>query len=215
MLNVATTRAKHSFIVFGNMNIFQEGQKTPSSYLAELLYNKKENELDNNFIFSENILFTNIDDKVLYLNTLDEHRNALKECFRLAEKHIIICSPFISINAIKKDNILELIKNVITKGIKVTIITDENFDKQQNGSIKNISLEGREELKNSGANLIVYKQIHSKSICVDDRRLIEGSFNWLSASRDEKYANRETSLVLEGNNASKYIKNIKKIFSIE
>ena len=51
---------------------------------------------------------------------------------------------------------------------------------------------------------------------MDDRLLIEGSFNWLSASRDEnsKYARKETSLVLQGVNVPSKVDRIKQMFNL-
>jgi hypothetical protein len=215
MLNVALTRAKHSFLVFGNMVIFKQGQNTPSSNLAELLYTYPDSSLDDTFVYTKNTLFTDNTDKVNYLTTLEEHRNALKKCFKIAANEIIISSPFISINAINEDGISELIKETSNKGVKVTILTDEYLDKVD-GKLKPHSQEGRKLLKDSGAKLIIYKGIHNKTICVDDRLLIEGSFNWLSASRDEnsKYARKETSLVLQGVNVPSKVDRIKQMFNL-
>ncbi len=210
MLNVATTRAKHSFIVFANMNVFIKGMSTPSSYLANLLYSSEENKLDNRFVYENEILFPDKDKSISFSHcyTLEEHRAILKECFRKAEKELIICSPFISINAIQEDNISELISEAIRRKVKVTIITDEKFDRQ-NGQLKENSKDGREVIQSSGATLIIYPKIHSKTICVDDKIFIVGSFNWLSAVRNEERGNKEDSIVLEGD-VAKNIDDFKK-----
>jgi hypothetical protein len=215
MLNVAVTRAKHSFLVFGNMIIFKQGQNTPSSNLAELLYTYKDNTIDDTFIYSKNTLFTDDKDKVDHLTTLDEHRNALKKCFKIASNEIIITSPFISINAINEDGIPDLIKSSVNRGVRVTVLTDEKLD-TVNGELKPHSQRGRKLLEESGAKLIVYKGVHSKTIYVDDRLLIEGSFNWLSASRDveSEYSRKETSLVLQGANVPSKVDRIKEMFNL-
>ncbi len=51
-----------------------------------------------------------------------------------------------------------------------------------------------------GARVKTVSSIHNKTICVDNRRLIEGSFNWLSAQRSEDapYHRYERSLWYEG-----------------
>ena len=210
MLNVATTRAKHSFIVFANMNVFIKGMATPSSYLANLLYSSRENELDNHFVYKKEILFPEKDKSISssYCYTLEEHRAILKECFRKAEKELIICSPFISVNAIKEDNIIDLIREAVNRNVKVFIITDEKFD-IQDGQLKDNSKKGREIIQSSGATLIIHPKIHSKTICVDDKIFIVGSFNWLSAVRNEERAKKEDSVVLEGD-VTKNIDDFKK-----
>ena len=104
-----------------------------------------------------------------------------------------------------------MIKEAISRTVKVTIITDEKFD-IQNGQLKENSKNGREVLQSSGATLVIYPKIHSKTICVDDKIFIVGSFNWLSAVRNEERANKEDSIVLEGDvakNIDDFKKNIR------
>lgn len=216
MLNVAVTRAKHSFLVFGNMNIFKRGKNTPSSNLAEFLFKYENNSLDNRLVFQEKLLFSEDENQVDHLTTLQEHRNALRKCFKIATSHIIISSPFISSNALIEDDICELVKEAISKNVKVTVLTDKELD-IINGKLKPISEKGRQLLIDSGLDLIVYEGIHNKTICVDDNLLIEGSFNWLSASRDPNsgFSRKEISLVLQGKNVASKIANVKEIFNLK
>lgn len=215
MLNVATTRAKHSFIVFANMNIFRPGMNTPASYLANLLYSTEGSALDNHFVFQQEILFPNKDSQIRckHLNSLADHQYILKECFRVAEKELIICSPFISINAIERDNIVSLITEAKERGVKVVIITDMTFDIEK-GRLREYSKRGRDAIEKAGATLIIHPHIHSKTICVDQKILMEGSFNWLSASRDKDYANKESTILLEGE-VSSYIEKVKTNLNIK
>lgn len=46
MLNVAVSRAKHSFLVFGDMDIFKNNIKTPSGLLADYLFKFERNKVD-------------------------------------------------------------------------------------------------------------------------------------------------------------------------
>ena len=49
---------------------------------------------------------------------------------------------------------------------------------------------------------------------IDDRVIIEGSFNWLSASRDnKKYIREESSLTYSGSYASRFIAECKKLLN--
>ncbi len=95
-----------------------------------------------------------------------------------------------------------MIREAISRNVKVTIITDKKFD-IQNGQLKENSKKGREVIQSSGATLVIYPKIHSKTICVDDKIFIVGSFNWLSATREEERARKEDSVVLEGDVAKK------------
>ena len=85
---------------------------------------------------------------------------------------------------------------------------DKNFD-IQNGQLKEFSKKGRESIEKAGVTLIIHPHIHSKTICVDNKMLIEGSFNWLSATRLDNYAKNDSSILLEGD-VSKYIDIAKK-----
>lgn len=217
MLNVATTRAKHSFIVFGNMRIFQPNLDTPSGNLAKILFSKEEYNLSQNFIYSsERIYKSNNAYKVTRLTTLEEHRNYLKSCFKEAQNTLLIFSPFISSYAINADKITDLIKEAVRHNVKVIVITDEYFDRQ-NGELKKSAKEGREKLTEAGAELVTYKGVHNKTICVDEQSLAEGSFNWLSAVRNENsiYHKKNSSVILQGDGIKKMITTVKKDFDLE
>jgi phosphatidylserine/phosphatidylglycerophosphate/cardiolipin synthase-like enzyme len=68
----------------------------------------------------------------------------------------------------------------------------------RHGTIKESSRTGRAALIDAGAELKVCSGIHNKSIAVDERILIEGSFNWLSASRNPNsaFARHEVSIAM-------------------
>ena len=50
MLNVALSRAQHSFIIMGNTKIFDSGDDNPSGNLGRILFAKKENRLNERFV---------------------------------------------------------------------------------------------------------------------------------------------------------------------
>lgn len=210
MLNVATTRAKHSFLVFGNMRIFQPQSDTPSGNLAKVLFSKESYNLDQNFIYSSERIYSETNQyTVRRISTLEKHRSCLKYCFDTARNRLLIFSPFISIAAINADEISDLVGSTCARGVDVVIITDEYLDKI-NGKLKGSAEAGRIALQKAGGRLIVYKGIHNKTICVDDKLLIEGSFNWLSAVRDENSSGcrKETSVMLQGEGVDKMIDSI-------
>ena len=71
--------------------------------------------------------------------------------------------------------------------------------------------------KEAGVKLKVVQGIHQKSILMDDRVLIEGSFNWLSAVRDESspYFRKEVSYIITSDidpNLTHYIDEFQKEF---
>jgi len=55
-------------------------------------------------------------------------------------------------------------------------------------------------LEQAGAEVKASNRMHSKTLAVDEKWISEGSFNWLSASRDEQSAfqRHEASMICEG-----------------
>lgn len=213
MLNVATSRAKHSFLVFGNIDILNPQQNNPLGNLKKWLMQNENAELSNKFFYEKDEFF---DKKATRISTLDKHIGTLRRAFEVAKKEIVVVSPFISVNAIKDDKIEDLIRERVAAGIKVTVITDTHLD-VINGTLKPSSSAGRKLLQESGAKLLLYNGIHSKTLLVDDSILVEGSFNWLSAVRDptSKYFRHETSIVLQNNDAKEKIGEIRKELKLE
>lgn len=62
-------------------------------------------------------------------------------------------------------------------------------------------------LRSSG-NYVSAKRLHNKPICIDDDVLIEGCFNWLSASRSEVQARHEVSWSFRGEACSALIEDL-------
>jgi hypothetical protein len=64
-------------------------------------------------------------------------------------------------------------------------------------------------LERAGAIVILVNQMHSKIITVDDKVIIIGSFNWLSAVRVESsYKREETSLIYKGEKVAELIEEV-------
>ncbi|MEW6738178.1 MAG: AAA domain-containing protein, partial [Acidobacteriota bacterium] len=197
MLNVAVSRAKDSFLVFGDMDIFDiEATHLPSGLLATYLFSAEENEIANVRIVERPISPDKV--QIKHINTLKGHQQELINCFKLANNNIWITSPYLRSNAINADKIDQLVLGATARNVVVTIYTDprqNQGDGSEDSFIKGIDL-----LKNCGATIKKVANIHNKTICVDDRVLIEGSFNWLSAARstDSMYYRYESSLRYEG-----------------
>lgn len=203
MLNVAVTRAKHHFLVFGHGGILNAKENSPLGNLKKWLIEEDNAELSNNIVYANEDIFSK---EIARLTELKHHVEALSKAIRIAEKYVIIVSPFISNYAIESDGLVEKIRKKVDSGVKVTIVTDSHLD-MKNGRIKPSSEKGRKLLKSGGAELKLVDGIHSKTLIVDDKLLIEGSFNWLSAVRDENnpFFRMESSIVLKGELASEKI----------
>ena len=86
--------------------------------------------------------------------------------------------------ALRHDRIPELLAAAGKRGVKVVVYT--STDDKDGGEIKPRALEGRQALIDSGVDLRIARRIHNKSLIMDRKFLIDGSFNWLSAVRDSR-----------------------------
>lgn len=225
MLNVAVSRAKSSFLVFGNLNTIDATKNNPLGRLKQWLQEDEDCELSNKIIFDSK----EIEDGVIRVNDLKTHVGTLNRAFEIAKSELIIVSPFISSNAIECDTIkcfdnngketvssieIDSVKKqlsaTVNKGVKVIIITDSTLD-INNNQLKPTAKKGREIIEQSGAKLKLVDGIHSKTIIIDNDIIIDGSFNWFSALRDEqsKYFREESSIVVKGEQAKPMIKKAK------
>ena len=220
MLNVAVSRAKSSFLVFGNLNTLDATKNSPLGRLKKWLQEDEDCELSSKIIFDTKET-TNITKRI---NVLKKHIEALNHVFKIAKKELIIFSPFISSVALEWDtntnaeedkkqalnSICEQLKNAVDRGVNISVYTDSTLDMRDN-KLKPTAQKGRELIKQSGAILKLINGIHSKTIIIDNDIIIEGSFNWFSAVRDEKskYHREEASLVVKGEDAKEMIKEAK------
>jgi hypothetical protein len=201
MLNVAVSRAKDSFLVFGEMSLFDPKANTPSGILAEYLFEKEKNE-----ILDIPTPQRTKASSILRISALEDHRSMLAKVFKQASEQVVIVSPFISIFAIEADNLLYKIKSAINRGVLVKVYTDAFLDRQNN-KLKESSKKGRNALMQAGVKLILLNGVHNKSLIRDSDLLVEGSFNWLSAARNSNspYRRHEVSYCYDGEEVSKYI----------
>lgn len=129
---------------------------------------------------------------LIHLSTLAQHREFIGRCFQYAKNRIIICSPFIDSNSYI-DFIPERIQNAANRGIKIYFIClSEQIHRM--GFHRYID----QTIQHPNVVLIEANDIHLKSMIIDDNVIAEGSFNWLSASRNESRCNQEETLVVEG-----------------
>jgi len=204
MLNVAVSRAKDSFLVFGDMDIFNPNLNTPSGILARYLFAEETNELADVPIPSRS---ENIDSEEMHhVRSLDKHVRTLSRAFERAEQRLTIVSPYLRWRAVEADKICAKVQEVVKRGVQVDIYVDGGFN-------ENLELESAAKaasaLEESGANVYVCHNIHSKVICVDNDIFVEGSFNWLSAERNiQDYARYETSMIYMGAMASEFIEEV-------
>ncbi|CAH6855427.1 DNA helicase [Vibrio chagasii] len=201
MLNVAVSRAKDSFLVFGDMDTIAATQKSkPRGILSKYLFDLESNELKFNTGKRPDLLQFCGQPKLLH--NADEHDAFVIQLLDKAIHKVDIVSPWLIYNKLETTGILAKLQSAISRGVTITIYTDKHFnttisnrlDSQKQKTFENSCI----ILKELGICVNVIDGIHSKIIFADDKYMTVGSFNWFSAAREGKYANVETSLVYAG-----------------
>lgn len=210
MLNVAVSRAQDSFLVFGQMVLFEplpaSVDRRPSSVLARHLFHGPGVELT--ISIARPVGFATRGEVVRPLKTLQEHRDTLAQGLREARRRIVIVSPYLSEAAIRADAVDTAINAARRRGVEVIIYTDNQLDVDtRTQRLKPHAAAARQKLRGCGADLRVVERIHNKILCVDEAVFVSGSFNWLSAVRDEEnqYQRYEHSVRYEGPNVATMI----------
>lgn len=201
MMNVAVSRAKDSFLVFGDMRIFaNQPNSTPSGLLGHHLLSDLNNEITD--INVPTRIPNAIEMQCERIRTLEDHRNALHEALTQSKERIIIMSAFLSYNAIEQDNIISLLKEAGERGVKRLVLYDIAFNKNKKRAEKVIKAFEKADVPIHGVN-----GIHHKTLAYDNQFYMDGSFNWLSAQRNSshKFHNGEGSLLVRGNEAQQWI----------
>lgn len=89
-----------------------------------------------------------------------------------------------------------------TPRIKIYVYTDPTLNEKH----KSEFISAKKMLEGAGATVILAKKTHSKIIAIDERVIIEGFFNWLSASRTvERFKREESSIIYTGKHVSLFI----------
>lgn len=133
------------------------------------------------------------------IETLEAHRATLHDALTHAVERVLIVSPYISQTAICSDKIPNAIRSARAKNVRVVVVFDPDLNRD-GGSVRDSARQGIGLLKAAGAEVRNVVRVHNKTLAVDDKWIVEGSFNWLSAIRDSdsRYARQERSLRYEG-----------------
>lgn len=191
MLNVAASRAKDSFLVFGDMTIYDAATSAPSGVLARHLFGPAGGEIE---VDAEWLRRPDLEaqaDRCEIISELDGHRVALREAFTRSRGSLTLISPWITADAVEADGILGLCEAATARGVAVEIHTSADFNAER-GAEAFAAIKAR--LEAAGAIVREARNLHTKAIFIDEREMIAGSFNWLSSRRSGRLAHREKSI---------------------
>lgn len=205
MLNVAVSRAKDSFLVFGDMDLFEGlSRSVPRGLLAHYLFADENNRL--HFALPERSdLKTKATLEVL--QGVEQHDAFLLAVCIEAQRSLTIVSPWLIWQKLEQTGFLEAMKEACRRGVEVNVITDQGFnrDRQTDTQLQSIF----DQLINFGIRPHLVNRVHSKVVMSDDVLLCVGSYNWFSAAREGHYARYDTSLLYRGKNLVKEIHTIR------
>ncbi|HCX4451887.1 TPA: AAA domain-containing protein, partial [Escherichia coli] len=204
MLNVAVSRAKDSFLVFGDMDLFEvQPPSSPRGLLAKYLFESEKNALS--FDYKERKDLKTSGTKIYTLHGVEQHDKFLNQTFENTSKYITIVSPWLTWQKLEQTGFLDSMIAACSRGINVTIVTDRSYNTEhkdyEKRKEKQQNLKGTlEKLNAFGITTKLVNRVHSKIVIGDDGLLCVGSFNWFSATREARYERYDTSMVYCGDN---------------
>ncbi|EGN5818101.1 DNA helicase, partial [Escherichia coli] len=204
MLNVAVSRAKDSFLVFGDMDLFEiQPASSPRGLLAKYLFESEKNALS--FDYKERKDLKTSETKIYTLHGVEQHDNFLNQTFENTDKHITIVSPWLTWQKLEQTGFLDSMIAACSRGINVTIVTDRSYNTEHKDFEKRKEKQQNlkaalEKLNALGIATKLVNRVHSKIVIGDDGLLCVGSFNWFSATREARYERYDTSMVYSGDN---------------
>lgn len=207
MLNVAVSRARQSFLLFGNLQLFRPDQPSrPSGLLALHLFKSPENEITD--IDPVSTIEPEMPSELERLNDLNSHCSALRNAIVEARDQVLIVSPFLSLDAIEADNLGPLLASR-KDDVRIVVAYDRHLNADRDHRPLQRAIMAIEALNAAGVELWALDGAHNKTLAVDERWIAEGSFNWLSATRNREsgYQRHEVSLLYRGKDASRHVNN--------
>jgi hypothetical protein len=201
MLNVAVSRAKDSFLVFGDMDLFSQiPASKPRGRLAQYLLNSPENELT--FDFQPRADLLTVRTGLSHLHEFAEHDRFLLRTLETARQQVQIVTPWVKLRGMRESGALDAMGDTVQRGVPVTVYTDLRFNTEGKPAKAAYFQDAIAALKNHAVQVRVVNKVHSKLVMADEELLCVGSFNWLSAARSGDFVHHETSMVYHGPDVS-------------
>ncbi len=197
MLNVAVSRAKDAFLLFGDMDTLASAPPgSPRSILARFLSRDGSNEMD--FDVPSRTDLSRGTRTLEMLRDAAEHDAFLLREFANAQRKLCVVSPWINLATMKQAGFADAIVAARARGVEVEIYADPYLTRNRSEFGQDMFAEAHEILAGIGATLHAVQQLHSKVVWSEDALLAVGSFNWFSAHRTGEFARHETSVVYRG-----------------
>lgn len=111
--------------------------------------------------------------------------------------------PLVILAKVEQTGFLASMALARSRGIDITVVTDKNcniahVDDDKRQEKQHLLNDAVEKLNKMGIATKLVNRVHSKIVIEDEELLCVGSFNWFSATREDKYQRYDTSLVYRG-----------------
>jgi len=204
MLNVAVSRAKDSFIVFGDMDVFNSvAASGPRGVLAKHLMESAGNALKFEHQPRADLLTRGT--TFVSLRDASDHDAFLLDTLAKVKTSFQIVTPWLRLQRTKEIGAFHAMCEAVRRGVEVEIYTDPQLnigdaEGKDDVAKKTQLLAEAEVLRDAGITVHFVQKVHSKIVIGDDDIYCVGSFNWFSAQRTGQYVRHETSLLYRGAN---------------
>ncbi|WP_423372521.1 AAA domain-containing protein [Burkholderia sp. LMG 32019] len=201
MLNVAVSRAKDSFLVFGDMDVFTTAAPSdPRGILGAFLFGRSDNALSFEHRLRPDLQTSGT--AVSQLRDAAGHDAFLLDTLSRVEVSIQIVTPWLRLDRAKDTGAFDAMCEAVDRGVDVEIYTDPQLNigdsGPEAGRKRERLLADTEVFREAGIAVTFVGRVHSKVVIGDEAIYCVGSFNWLSAVRSGAYARHETSLLYRG-----------------
>lgn len=201
MLNVAVSRAKDSFLVFGDMDLIgQVPASKPRGLLAHFLLADPASEM--HFAYQPR---QDLGSGLSHLHEWADHDAFLKQTLQTARQQVQIVTPWVRLRWLRDTGALAHMRDTVQRGVQVEVYTDLLLNTESSYAAPAGNPEKVRQFRATVAELEaqaiqvrVVKKVHSKLLMADQELLCVGSFNWLSAQREGDFLRHETSMVYRG-----------------
>lgn len=213
MLNVAVSRAKNTFLVFGDMDVFGLAPKaSPRGQLATLLFSDDAHAL--RFVCQRRRDLAVPKTGLTQLRDAREHDAFLTDVLSAATQEVHIVTPWIRLACLVETGALETMADAAGRGVQIHVYTDpgsntSDRDAQQRERKSQELQATLKVLRERKIAAVLVRKVHSKILIGDSNIYCVGSYNWFSAAREAEKARHETSLVYRGSDLANEIKIMK------
>lgn len=192
LLNVAVSRGRDAFVLFGDVYVLQTGGFT--GVLGRHLFARAGNAIADLAVFPSAT-------EGRKLTSAHAHRDVLDTGLTRARSKVLLAGPYVRPSGQRSETLVVRLGDMVKRGIRVMVVVDAASVMRQGGDRA-----GYQAMERAGVEIRVVQALHGSVLCVDDELFAEGSFAWLGVDSDVPPSrDAVTSLVVEGGAARAHV----------